>query len=95
MLTGSRIRILAGLRGKVPDLAHEVHQGIVCKQRLGSKVRWPGMDRDVKSLCKKCKSCQLLSGCDPPTPLVKTIRCQRVFGGLAVQICYDLGTKDN
>ena len=39
ILRGSRILIPSSLRGKVLELAHGGHQGIVkCKQRLRSKV---------------------------------------------------------
>ena len=61
------------LRGKVIQLAHEGHQGIVkCKQRLRSKVWWPKMDQDVETMCKTCESCQLVAGPDPPVPITNT-----------------------
>ena len=43
---GTRLVIPIKLRKQVLDLAHEGHQGIVkTKQRLRTKVWWPGIDR--------------------------------------------------
>ena len=60
-------RIHSSLRGKVPELAHECHQGPVkCKQRLRSKVWWPRLDQDVEGIYKSREFCQLVAGPDPP-----------------------------
>ena len=73
ILRGSRILIPSSLRGKVLELAHEGHQGIVkCKQRLRSKVWWPRLDQDVEGICKSCESCQLVAGPDLPVPITTT-----------------------
>lgn len=73
VLRGSRIFIPVCLRSKVLALTHEGHQGIVkCKQRLRAKVWWPTLDKEVESLCKTCEPCQLVSGRDPPPPIVTT-----------------------
>ena len=73
VLRGSRIMIPMSLRGKVIELAHEGHQGIVkCKQQLRSKVWWPRLDQDVENMCKTCESCQLVAGPDPPVPITNT-----------------------
>ena len=73
ILRGSRILIPSSLRGKVLELAHEGHQGIVkCKQRLRSKVWWPRLDQDVEGICKSCESCQLLAGPEPPVSITPT-----------------------
>ncbi|PIK38325.1 hypothetical protein BSL78_24838 [Apostichopus japonicus] len=61
VLRGNRIVIPKVLRAQVVELAHEGHQGIVkSKQRLRTKVWWPGADRDIESKCKTCHGCQVV-----------------------------------
>jgi len=58
------------LHRRVLDLAHEGHQGIVkTKERLRSKVWWPGIDKDAGRKCKECFGCQLVSKHVPPPPV--------------------------
>lgn len=53
LLRQCRIVIPQMLRSRVLALAHEGHQGIVkCKDRLRTKVWWPGVDRDVKHVSR-------------------------------------------
>ena len=74
LLRGTRIVVPKVLRDKVVRLAHEGHQGVVkTKYRLRSKVRWPGMDKDVENLCKVCHGCQVTSSCDPPDPMSRVL----------------------
>ena len=62
VLPGTRIEVPKELRSNVLELAHEGHLGIVAmKQRLRSKVWWPGIDKDVKKIFKTCHGCQLVS----------------------------------
>ena len=62
ILRGTRIVIPSKLRPRVLSLAHEGHPGIVSmKQRLRSKVWWPGIDREAEKFCKTCHGCQLVS----------------------------------
>ena len=62
VLRGTRIVIPQVLRQQTLTLAHERHIGIVSmKQRLRSKVWWPGIDREAERYCKTCHSCQLVS----------------------------------
>jgi len=59
---GTRIVIPSKLRPRVLSLAHEGHPGIVSmKQRLRSKVWWPGIDRDAEKLGRTCHGCPLVS----------------------------------
>jgi len=52
ILRGTRIVIYKVLRHRVVELAHEGHQGIVkVKERLRSKVWWPGVDKDAERKC--------------------------------------------
>ena len=73
ILRGTRIVVPEKLRNQILDLAHEGHQGVVkTKQRLRSKVWWPGMDRGVEHKCRVCHGCQLVSQPSPPEPMKRT-----------------------
>ena len=55
---------------RVVSLEHEGHQGVVkTKERLRTKVWWPGMDRDAEKLCAECYGCQLVTKHVPPLPV--------------------------
>ena len=70
ILRGTRIVIPKKLR---PRVAHVGHLGIVgTKQKLRSKVWWPGMERDAKKHCKTCYGCRLLSRPTPPEAIRTT-----------------------
>lgn len=61
ILRGTRIVVPTSLRKRVTELAHEGHQGIVkTKERLRSKVWWPGIDRDAERKCRECYGCQVV-----------------------------------
>ena len=73
ILRGTRIVILSKLRPRVLSLAHEGHPGIVSmKQRLRSKVWWPGIDKEAEKFCKTCHGCQLVSSPANPEPIKST-----------------------
>ncbi|XP_031574959.1 uncharacterized protein K02A2.6-like [Actinia tenebrosa] len=73
LLRGTRLVIPAKLRKQVVELGREGHQGTVkTKQRLRSKVWWPGLDKDAESKCKTCYECQLVSLPSPPEPVKTT-----------------------
>ena len=73
ILRGTRIVIPKKLRPRVLSLAHEGHLGIVgTKQKLRSKVWWPGMEKDAEKHCKTCYGCQLVSRPSPPEPIRST-----------------------
>jgi hypothetical protein len=70
VLRGWRLVIPESLRKQTVDLAHEGHQGLVkTKERLRSKVWWPGMDRDADKKCRTCHGCQLVGRPENPEPL--------------------------
>jgi len=72
ILRGSRIVIPEKLRQKVIDIAHEGHQGIVkTKERLRTKVWWPGIDRDTEKRVRSCHACQVVSQPSRPEPIVR------------------------
>ena len=73
ILRGTRMVIPSKLRPQVLALAHEGHPGIVSmKQRLRSKVWWPGIDRQAERFCKTCHGCQLVSSPVNPEPIKST-----------------------
>ena len=52
ILRGTRIIMPAKLRPRTIALAHEGHFGVVgTKQRLRTKVWWPGLDKEVEKYC--------------------------------------------
>ena len=73
VLCGTRIVIPQTLCTQVLKLAHEGHPGIVAmKQRLRSKVWWPGIDKEAEKFCKHCHGCQLVSQPNKPEPMSRT-----------------------
>ena len=59
-----RTRTVPGkLHKSVLDSTHQRHlQGVVnTKERLQSKVWWPGVDKEVEKKCRECFGCQLVS----------------------------------
>ena len=62
ILRGTRIVVPKSPRKRVVNLAHEGHQGVVkTKERLRTKVWWPGIDRKAERPCAECYGCQLVS----------------------------------
>ncbi|XP_014678136.1 PREDICTED: uncharacterized protein K02A2.6-like [Priapulus caudatus] len=73
ILRGTKLVIPTSLRKRTVQLAHEGHQGIVkTKQRLRTKVWWPGIDRAAEHVCRMCHECQLVGTPSPPEPLKRT-----------------------
>lgn len=60
LLVGNRVVIPQSLRGKVLDIIHADHLGIVKTKMLArSTVWWPGVNDDIELLISKCRTCQL------------------------------------
>ena len=73
VLRGTRIVMPYSLRRRVVNLAHEGHQAVVkTKERLRTKVWWPGMDCEAKKRCAECFGCPLVTKNVPPPPLKLT-----------------------
>ena len=73
VLRGTRIVIPKQLRAQVLKLAHYDHPGIVAmKQRLRTKVWWPGIKKEVDRACKTYHGCQLVSQPSKPEPMTRT-----------------------
>ena len=87
VVRGTRLLIPSKLRKAVLDLGHEGHQGVVkTKQRLRSKVWWPGIDRQVEEKCKTCHGCQLVGRPNPPEPLKHTPFPDQAWKDLAADL---------
>jgi len=95
ILPGTRIVIPRVLRHRVVELAHEGHQGIVkMKERLRSKVWWPGVDKDAERKCRECYGCQLVMK-ENITPPVKTTKMpERPWQNLALDLLGPMPTAE-
>ena len=96
ILRGVRIVIPEKLRQRVLRLAHEGHQGIVkMKERLRSKVWWPGVDKEAERKCRECYGCQLVTK-ETIIPPVKTTRLpERPWQDLALDLLGPLPTGEH
>ena len=96
ILRGTRIVIPKKLRPRVLSLAHEGHLGIVgTKQKLRSKVWWPGMEKDAEKHCKTCYGCQLVSRPSPPEPIRSTALPTGPWRDLAIDLLGPLPTGES
>uniref|UniRef100_A0A183BQV4 RNA-directed DNA polymerase n=1 Tax=Globodera pallida TaxID=36090 RepID=A0A183BQV4_GLOPA len=60
LMLGTRTVIPSKFRGEILQLIHETHPGIVRMKALArQKVWWPGIDKDIEAIRKKCKTCQV------------------------------------
>ena len=93
---GTRIVIPKVLRSRVLELAYEGHQGIVkMKERLRSKVWWPGVDNDAERKCRECYGCQLVTK-ETSTPPVKITRMpERPWQDLALELLGPMPTGEH
>ena len=95
VLRGTRLFIPRKLRKQVLELAHEGHQWIVkTKQRLRTKVWWPGIDRETEQRCRTCHGCQLV--CKPlhPEPMKRTELPTQPWKKLAADLLGPLPTGE-
>lgn len=84
------------LRRIVLDLVHEGHQGIMkTKERLRSKVWWPGIDKDTEKKCRECFGCQIVSKQVPPPPIKPTALPERAWQEIAVDLLGPLPTGEH
>ncbi|KAL0177289.1 hypothetical protein M9458_026183, partial [Cirrhinus mrigala] len=91
---GHRAVIPLSLRGRVLSMAHEDHVGIVkLKQRFRDLVWWPGIDRELEALVRKCAPF-LLSGKTgaPPPPLQTVDWPTKLWAHLQMDICGELAS---
>ena len=93
ILCGTRIVIPKVLRSRVLELAH---QGIVkMKERLRSKVWWPGVDSDAERKCRECYGRQLVTK-ETITPPVKITKMpERPWQDLALDLLGPMPTGEH
>jgi len=95
VLRGTRIVPPQSLRKQMLSLAHEGHLGVVgTKQRLRTKVWWPGIDKDVEKYVKTCHGCQLVGLPNPPEPMKPTELPTGPWQDLAVDLLGPLPSGD-
>ena len=96
VLRGTRIVLPRKLRPRAISLAHEGHLRCVgTKQRLRTKVWWPGMDREAERFCRACHGCQITSKPDPPEPIKSTVLPAGPWQDLAVDFLGPLPTGES
>ena len=80
----------------VTRLAHEGHQGIVkMKERLRSRVWWPGVDKDAERKCRGCYGCQLVTKETIIPPVKTTPLPDRPWQDLALDLLGPLPTGEH
>ena len=96
VIRGTRIVPPASLRDRILELAHEGHQGIVkTKERLRTKVWWPGIDRQAELKCKTCHGCQIVSQLAAPPPVKSTPLPSSPWEHLAADLLGPLPTGES
>ena len=96
ILRGTRIVIPKKLRPRVLSLAHEGHLGIFgTKQKLHSKVWWPGIEKDAEKHCKTCYGCQLVSRPSLQEPIMSTALPTGPWRELAIDLLGSLPTGES
>ena len=65
------------------------------KQRLRSKIWWPGIDRQAERFCKPCHGCQLVSRPANPEPIKPTLLPRNPWQDLAVDLLGSLLSGDS
>lgn len=96
ILRGSRIIVPKTMRTRVIELAHEGHQGIVkTKERLRTKVWWPGIDKDAEKEIRSCHACQLVSQPAFSNPIVRTKFPDGPWQDLAIDLLGPLPTGES
>jgi len=95
VLRGTRMVVPKKLRGRVIELGHEGHQGLVkMKQRLRTKVWWPGIDKDAEKGYKTCHGYQAVGGLRNPEPHQMTELPQGPWQDIVVDFMGPLPSRD-
>jgi transposase InsO family protein len=94
LLRGTRLIPPGILRKRIVEIAHEGHLGMTkMKQRLRASYWWPGMDKEVESFVKNCRSCILVGAPDPPPPVARRELPDGAWQHLAVDFLGPLGRQ--
>ena len=92
VLAGTRIVIPKQLRCHVLELAHQGYPGIVAMNR--TKVRWPGIDKEVERAYKTRHGCQLVSEPTKPEEMTDTELPSAPWQHLAADLLGPLPSSD-
>ena len=97
VMRDTRIVVPVSLQKKILRLAHEGHMGIVkTKQRLRTKVWWPGIDKEIEQVVRQCHACQLVSTqSEKSEPIISTEMPSGPWEILGVDLCGPFPTGDN
>ena len=96
ILRGTRIVIPRKLRANILAVAHEGHPGIVSmKQRLRSKVWWPGIDMEAEHSCRTRHGCQIVSQPTPPETIKSTTLPNGPWQDLAIDLLGPIPSGDS
>ena len=80
LLRGSRVIVPLQGRSTILSQLHEAHQGMSKMKSLArSYFWWPGLDKEIEDLVKKCKRCQELRALPPQTSVTHG-NVQRLLG---------------
>jgi len=92
LLRGHRLVIPAGQHGRLLQLLHDGHQGIVrCRQRAQESVWWPGLSSALGRLIRSCHTCQQATT-PPCEPMMSTPPQDRPWQTIGVDLCELSGT---
>lgn len=95
VLRGTRMVIPKKLRGGVIELGHKGHQRMVkMKQRLQTKVWWPGIDKKAEHFGKTCHGCQVVGGPSNLEPLHTTEPPQGPWQDIAIDFMGPSPSRD-
>ena len=71
LLWGSRVVVPPKFQERLLNEMHDTHPGIVRMKAMARAYIWfPGMDKDIEILVKRCPACQAMQKDAPPVPLI-------------------------
>jgi len=84
---GHRVVVPKEMRGKMLQLIHQAHLGIVkCKKRARDILFWPGMGKQIEDLVSRCSICQNRRSQQAKEPLLPTIVPDREWQKVACDL---------
>ena len=96
LMVNEKIVIPPSLRQDILQVAHEGHQGIVrTKQRLRTKVWWPGMNAAVEDFVSSCHGCQVTADPEKKTPVTMTAIPDGAWLLIGCDLCGPFPTGEN
>lgn len=94
LVRGHRVILPASLQQSAIEITHLSHAGVnTMKRALRERVWWSGLDADVETYVKKCKSCTQMSVCNAPPPMTRTEMPKAPFDFIAIDF-FSPGEKE-